>query len=318
MSSTPILECSGVGKRYGRKRVLDKISFSLRKGEVFGFLGPNGAGKTTLIKIFIGLVTPGEGEITVFGHNLFTHRRQIMREVGAIVEAPVFTASLTAYANLHALVSLNGPVEGKRIDEVLELVGLADVARQKVGTFSYGMKQRLGIAQALLPRNRLVFLDEPTNGLDPHGIAGMRRLIHRLSKDMGITVFVSSHLLQEIEQVCDRVMIIDRGQTVLAGDVAEIIGAEAKVVDIEIELGAGTPATVAACGGTAGNAPFADGAERGIFTFAVDSHSTPDLIQSLVEAGERVLAVRPRCASLEDVFIRQTGEGGRNVRSDAF
>ncbi len=318
MKPSTILECAGVGKRYGRHTVLQEIGFSLEEGEVFGFLGPNGAGKTTLIKIFLGLVTPTAGEITIFGRDLFAERRRIMREVGAIVEAPVFPGHLTAVDNLRSLVSLNGPVEAERIDEVLAMVGLASVADQRVQTFSYGMKQRLGIAQALLPRNRLVFLDEPTNGLDPHGIAGMRRLIRDLTRRLGVTVFLSSHLLQEIEQVCDRVMIIDRGREVFAGRIDEIVAAEATTVIVDLERGAETLGRVAALGGRPNETEVEAAIGLASFVFELSPARTPELVKALVEGGERVVAVRPCQPTLEELFLRQTRKGSDDVRSDAF
>lgn len=316
MDREPILDCRGVCKRYGKKTVLQDISLQLAEGEVFGFLGPNGAGKTTFIKVLLGLVTPNSGAIRVFGQDLFCARKRIMRQVGAIVEAPIFFEYLTAYQNLRALVSLNGHVPRERILEVLSMVGLEAVAHDKVYTFSYGMKQRLGIAQALLPSNRLVLLDEPTNGLDPHGIAGMRRLVRSLSDQHGIAVFVSSHLLNEVEQVCDRVMIIDRGKTVLCTRVDELADRAADTVEVRFVRDQAACRVASELGGSEVSIDVDEASAA--FAFQAGTEGIPGIVKALVDAGARILAVRPQHATLEEVFLQQTGSGTSDVRIDTF
>ena len=252
----------------------------------------------------------------MFGDDLFTKRKRIMKQVGAIVEAPVFFEYLTAYQNLRSLVSLNGHVPKDRIHEVLATVGLGDVAGRKVATFSYGMKQRLGIAQALLPNNRLVLLDEPTNGLDPHGIAGMRQLIRSLSERHGVAVFVSSHLLNEVEQVCDRIMIIDRGKTVLCAAVDELGASTADSVEVRFERDESALRVAAELGGCRVEAGSGDGTVT--FVFGCGDKRVPEIITALAAGGARILAVRPQHATLEDVFLQQTANGVDDVRTDSF
>jgi ABC-2 type transport system ATP-binding protein len=315
--SNSVLSCQGVTKRYGRKTVLADISLELAPGEVFGFLGPNGAGKTTLIKSLLGLVTPQAGEIHLFGHNLFLDRIAALHAVGAVVEAPLFTECFSAFDNLKYLASFTAPVEKCRIEEVLERVGLGDVARTPVGTFSYGMKQRLGIAQALLPSTRLLILDEPTNGLDPHGIAGMRQLIRSLSRDQGLTVFLSSHLLYEVEQVCDRFMIIHHGQKMMEGTMN----------DPRLQQGATLVEVTVRRDGSGMAAPTLHPAfvevvketEEGQVVIRFSAADVPALVRDLVAGGAAIDQVKPIRRSLEDIFIELTRkpEGG-DARNDSF
>ena len=316
MDRNAIIECRGVVKRYGRETVLTEVDLDLDEGEVLGLLGPNGAGKTTLIKILLGLATPNSGTVRIFGEDLFRTRKRLRRRIGAIVEAPVFFEYLSAMENLRALVSLNGPTADADFEDVLGLVGLADVAGERVGTFSQGMKQRLGIAQALLPANRLVILDEPTNGLDPHGIAGIRQLIRRLSRDRGVTVLVSSHLLAEVEQVCDRVVILNRGRVVQVGRVDDLGVGEARSVEIRV----GNSPAVLAAAREAGGCPVGDAAEEGVVTLAFHTghDGAPALVKRLVEAGGDIWSVQCVRVTLEDVFLRETAQGDGDVRVDAF
>ncbi len=312
----PVLSCQKVTKRYGRKTVLADISLELSPGEVFGFLGPNGAGKTTLIKSLLGLVTPQAGEIRLFGHDLFLDRIAALHAVGAVVEAPLFTECFSAYDNLKYLASFTAPVEKKRIEEVLERVGLGDVASTPVGTFSYGMKQRLGIAQALLPSTRLLILDEPTNGLDPHGIAGMRQLIRSLSRDQGLAVFLSSHLLYEVEQVCDRFMIIHHGRQVMSGTMNDPrLQPEATLVEVTVQRNDSLPALKH-------HPAFVemvkeDEEPQAVIRFS--ARDVPALVRDLVASGAAVEQVKPIRRTLEDIFIELTRkpEGG-DSRNDSF
>ncbi|NQZ71175.1 MAG: ATP-binding cassette domain-containing protein, partial [Lentisphaeria bacterium] len=202
-----ILTARNITKRYGKQYALKDIDLTINEGEIFGFLGPNGAGKTTFIKIMLGLATPHDGELELMGVDIFRNRKAAIQQVGAVVEAPIFFEYMTAYENLSYLVALSKKISRERILDVLDMVGLSAAVNKKVGAFSFGMKQRLGIAQALLPDTRFLILDEPTNGLDPHGISGVRKLIRKLTSELGITVFLSSHLLIEVEQICDRVCI---------------------------------------------------------------------------------------------------------------
>ncbi|HHJ53540.1 MAG TPA: ABC transporter ATP-binding protein, partial [Caldithrix abyssi] len=199
-------------KKFGRITAVNGLNLTVHRGDVFGFLGPNGAGKSTTIRMMLGLVRPSSGSINIFGQPLQSDRKTILSRVGAIVEKPDFYIYLTAFQNLKLLANISGrPIADSRIWEMLETVGLADRAHSKVKSFSHGMKQRLGIAQALLHDPDLIILDEPTTGLDPQGMKEIRDLIRQLSREQGKTIFLSSHILKEIEEVATRVVIIDKG-----------------------------------------------------------------------------------------------------------
>jgi ABC-type multidrug transport system ATPase subunit len=224
----PIVRATGLTKRYGNAEVVKDVSFEIYRGDVFGFLGPNGSGKSTTIGMLLGLVAPTSGSIDLFG--LGPERRADgLARVGAIIESPAFYPYLSGADNLAALAYLRPGVTHQRIVEVLRIVGLDHAAQKKYRTYSLGMKQRLGIAWTLLHDPELLVLDEPTNGLDPAGMHEVRLLVQNLARQ-GKTIFISSHLLNEIEQVCDRVAIIQRGQVIAAGSVAELIGREGALV----------------------------------------------------------------------------------------
>ena len=291
------------------------LDLELFPGEILGFLGPNGAGKTTLIKCLLGLITPTAGEIEIFGEDLFRGRARVRQHLGAVVEAPVFHDYLTAMEHLEYLVALTAPVSRTRLQEVLEQVGLGAVAGRRTGTFSYGMKQRLGIAQALLPETRLLVLDEPTNGLDPHGIAGMRNLIRDMAQRLQISVFLSSHLLSEVEQVCDRIVIIHQGRKVCEGTVAEL---QRRGEDVEIVVAHARPEEVLA--GWPGLVQILPGSDETLRTclFHAGPEAVPGLVRDLVHKGLQIHRVTPREHDLESLFIEKTSGGTPDVRIDSF
>lgn len=229
-----IIRVQHLSKQFGEINAVDDLSFSVDKGEVYGFLGQNGAGKSTTIRMLLTLIQPTGGAIEILGLDLQKHRNEILRQTGAIIEKPDLYKYLTATENLRLFASMSGvKVSGKRISEQLEMVGLADRANSKVKTFSQGMKQRLGIAIALIHDPQLIVLDEPTNGLDPQGIADVRNLVLHLSKNLGKTLFVSSHLLNEIEQVADSMLIIDKGKKMAEGKVFELFGSSGSIVELK-------------------------------------------------------------------------------------
>jgi ABC-2 type transport system ATP-binding protein len=312
---SPILRCRNVSKRYGRSTVLSGIDLDLAPGEVFGLLGPNGAGKTTLIKVLLGLVRPSSGAVSIFGRPLPGARKAVMRQVGAVVETPAFFEFMSAFENLRHLVALSGGVSRQRLLDALDGVGLASAAHRKVRTFSHGMKQRLGIAQALLPDTRFLILDEPTNGLDPHGIAGVRELVRDLARSRGKTVLVSSHVLTEVEQVCDRVMILSHGRTVLLADV-DTLKRRAGMVWLEVGQ---ADLALPAVSGLKIIEQRAD-AERGAVALLVDpvGRAVPALVRDLVQAGAAIHRVESRVTTLEDVFIANTQADESDVRTDTF
>ena len=221
MASDDLILCQGVTKSYGDISALIGLTLSVKSGEVFGFLGENGAGKTTLIRLIVGLQRSDAGLIRVFGEELFCNREAILARIGSLIEFPSFYPHLSGFRNLEIIRILRS-LPPSETDRVLELVGLRDAARRKAGEYSQGMKQRLAIATALLGKPDLIILDEPTNGLDPAGIREVRSLIQNLPKSTGATVFVSSHMLSEVEQVADRVAIIQKGELLFQGTLAEL------------------------------------------------------------------------------------------------
>jgi ABC-2 type transport system ATP-binding protein len=230
-----IIEVSGLTKDFKEVRAVNNLNLSVNQGDVFGFLGPNGAGKSTTIRLLLSLISPDTGSIKLFGKSLKENRREILLRVGAIIEKPDFYEYLSAYRNLEILGQISGvKVSKDRIFQMLELVNLADRYKSKVKTFSHGMKQRLGIAQALLHDPSLVILDEPTTGLDPHGVKEIRDLIIRLSKEEKKTVFLSSHILSEVELVANRMIIINKGQTIVQGEVEDLLKSDKIKVVIEV------------------------------------------------------------------------------------
>lgn len=214
MNLVPVIQFQYATKKIGRKTIVDALSFDIPAGEIFGFLGPNGAGKTTTIRMMVGLIKISKGDIFIKGQSITRNFNQAIRHVGAIVENPDFYKYLTGYQNLKHYARMVPGVTKTRIEEIVEIVGLKDRIHEKVRTYSLGMRQRLGIAQALLHRPSLLILDEPTNGLDPAGIHELRHYLKRLAQEEGVAVFVSSHLLSEMELMCDRVGILQNGRLV--------------------------------------------------------------------------------------------------------
>src|SRR4030065_14206 len=231
-----IIEVKNLSKHFKELKAVNDLSINVYTGDVFGFLGPNGAGKSTTIRMLLTLISPTKGEIKIFGKSLKKSRIEILRKIGAIVEKPDFYGFLSAYKNLEILAKLSGIESSKkRIMEVLELVGLNKRFKSKVKTFSHGMKQRLGIAQALLHDPELIILDEPTTGLDPQGMKEIRDLIIHLSKDQKKTIFLSSHILYEVEMVADRMIIINKGSAQVEGYVEELLNRSDLKVTFEVD-----------------------------------------------------------------------------------
>ncbi|OKP84534.1 ABC transporter ATP-binding protein [Paenibacillus sp. P32E] len=233
-SGTVVLSVDGVRKKIGRKWIIDDVTFDVREGEIFGFLGPNGAGKTTTIRMLVDLIRPSEGKITVCGYNVNREPEKALQYVGSIVENPEVYTYLTGWENLQHFARMQPGVGKDRIAEVVDIVRLDQRIHDKVSTYSLGMRQRLGIAQALLGRPRLLILDEPTNGLDPKGIKELREFIRRLA-DEGLAVFVSSHLLSEIQLLCDRVAIISKGRVLAVGGVDDLVAQSSPYVLWELD-----------------------------------------------------------------------------------
>lgn len=237
MENNVILQTHDLGKTYQKLIAVENVNITVRKGDVFGFLGPNGAGKTTTIAMLLGLLHPTRGEVRILGKKVTPNNNKILHHVGALVGAiPALIPHLSARKNLKLMASLYPDLPKNRVETVLEMVGLTNVARRKTETFSTGMKQRLGMALAILHQPQLLILDEPTNGMDPAGMQEMREIIKTLSAE-GVTVFLSSHLLYEVEQVCDRIAVLNRGNLIAQGTIAEMHGEQknlrVRVKDIE-------------------------------------------------------------------------------------
>ncbi len=318
MATDVVLETSGLGKRYGRRWAVRDLNLSVRQGEVFGFLGPNGAGKSTTIRMILSLIRPTAGTVRLFGRLLRGHRREILERVGGLVEAADFYLYLSARRNLEIIAGLRGGVEGEAIDGVLDLVGLAGRAGERVKTFSHGMKQRLGIAQALLGDPQFIVLDEPTTGLDPQGIKEVRELIGRLSRERGKTIFLSSHHLHEIEQTASSMAIINRGRLVVQGRVEEILTQSEVRVHIESEQPGRVAEIVAGL-------PYARAVEReeGVVRVTLPRERLAEVNGLLARMEVGVCAFVPK-RSLEDYFLAITegasdavpGEGPRRRREE--
>jgi ABC-type multidrug transport system ATPase subunit len=298
MDDELVIETQELGKRYGELVAVDRLALRVRRGEVYGFLGPNGAGKTTTLRMLLGLIRPTSGSAVVLGAR--PGSPESLGRVGALIEHPSFYPFLSGRDNLRALALHAGAPEA-RIEVVLDEVGLASRGGDRFGTYSQGMKQRLGIAAALLKDPELLILDEPTNGMDPGGMAEMRAFIRALGRGRR-TVLLSSHLMTEVEQICDRVGVISRGALVREGTVDELRGRESLWVRAEpIEQAARLLETVRGVARVARN----DGGLR----IAVDPAAASTINRALVEAGIAVAELRPERASLEDVFLELTERG---------
>jgi ABC-2 type transport system ATP-binding protein len=309
-----VLDCRSIRKKAGRRTILDDVSLQMRRGEITGLLGPNGAGKTTLMKTILGLSSPDDGEVRVFGHDISLHRRKAIRKVGAIIESPVFPGYLTARQNLMYYASLTGPCGEDKIRRALELSGLSDSADRKVETFSFGMKQRLGIAQALLPESAFLILDEPANGLDPHGISGMRGLLRKLSREFGAAILVSSHLLHEIEHVCDRVVIIHKGKKILDADAA---GLAAGGESVSLTVDSPCPAALREIKGFIEELP-GKLPGRALLRFSAGEHETPEIVRRAADAGANIYHAAYERLNLESLFLSLTHSGDSDACSDSI
>ncbi|WP_243712998.1 ABC transporter ATP-binding protein [Macrococcus carouselicus] len=292
-------------KTIGKRTIIDDVSFTVRKGEVFGFLGPNGAGKTTTIRMIVGLTTPTAGDISILGHPVSTERAQAMEHVGAIVENPELYPFLSGLENLKQFARMQKAVTREDIHRVVKLVGLEQSINDKVKKYSLGMRQRLGLAQALLHKPSLLILDEPTNGLDPQGIREIRDYIRKLAREEGLSVIVSSHLLSEMEMMCDRIGIIQHGQMLSIEDVHQT----STVEDIVTHRFDVYPVEVAERYFT--SLGIRSVQENGLVV-QVKQKTVPDLVRGLVKADVDVYSVVMDKETLEERFLKMTG-GAKHV-----
>jgi ABC-type multidrug transport system ATPase subunit len=296
-----IIETNALTKKFGELTAVDALSFSVPRGEVYGFLGQNGAGKSTTIRMLLTLVQPTSGSIAVLGNELTHRRKEILSQVGAIVEKPDLYDYLTALENLGIMARLSGVRLSKNeLLKHLDRVGLKERAAGKVKTFSQGMKQRLGIACALVHNPQLLILDEPTNGLDPQGIADVRNLILQLSRNEGKTIFVSSHLLSEMEIIASSMLIIDKGKKMAEGKVGDLLHPSDTLVVLDT---ANNEATKLLLRDTQWQKHMQPG--RGEILLKMHRDDVPALNQFLVQNGAAIFSLRAR-HSLEDYFLSLT------------
>lgn len=313
-----VLRVRDLNKRIGRKTIIHSISFDVREGEIFGFLGPNGAGKTTTIRMLVGLIKPTSGSVEICGFDVQKQPEEALKHVGSIVENPEMYPYLTGWENLMHFARMQDGIDEPRIREVTELVHLGGRIHEKVRTYSLGMRQRLGIAQALLARPKVLILDEPTNGLDPKGIKEMRAFIRELAS-AGLAVFVSSHLLSEIQLLCDRVAIIGGGRELAVGSVDELMGAGRGMVIWDVEPKAKASTLLAqyediVIVDSAGAEALEDAAaallnERSIVTETPEER-VAEVLDVMVREGITVRGVHRVAPTLERLFLQMTeGEG---------
>ncbi|MEK6375577.1 MAG: ABC transporter ATP-binding protein [Acidobacteriota bacterium] len=293
-----MLSARNLTKVIGKRTIVDSVSFDLRPGEVFGFLGPNGAGKTTTIRMLVGLIRPTSGTVTICGHDIRRQFEKAMRCIGCIVENPDLYRFMTGRENLQHFARMLG-ADAAEIERVASLVSLAHRLDQRVGTYSLGMRQRLGIAQAMLGSPRVLILDEPANGLDPAGIREIRELLRQLAEERQMSVFVSSHLLGEVELMCDRVAIIHHGRILKEGSVRELISSRR-----EMELRVDDPSRAGAIIRERGLSVHADGDRLWV---SIEESDTPPLIAALAAANVAVFHAQRRVESLEQMFLEATG-----------
>jgi len=298
-----IIRVKHLTKNFKDIKAVDDLSFTVEEGLVYGFLGQNGAGKSTTIRLLLTLIRPDSGEIEIFGMNLQHHRKEILRRVGAIIERPDLYKYLTALENLRIFAAMSGiKISEKKLMDQLAMVGLSERAHSKVKTYSQGMKQRLGIATALVHDPQLIILDEPTNGLDPQGIADVRNLIIHLSKEKKKTLFISSHLLNEMELIADSMLIIDRGKKVAEGNKEELLNPARILVELITD---NKEISIQRINETKWG-KFLVNSNPGHIVLETDKSQIPELNRALVEKGINVISLRPK-HSLEDFFLSLTG-----------
>jgi ABC-2 type transport system ATP-binding protein len=309
----PPVEVRGLVKRYGELVAVDGVDLTVLPGDVFGYLGPNGAGKTTSLRMMLGLIRPSAGNVRLFGRDPQAGVAAL-DGVAGFVEAPRFYPYLTGRRNLELCAALDGDGAATRIDEVLDIVELADRAKDRVGGYSHGMRQRLGIAAALLRRPRLMLLDEPATGLDPAGMRDMRLLVRRLA-DGGMTVVLSSHLLAEVEELCNRVAIVRRGRMAYEGTLAELRRTAGTVYHLRTT---DDDRALAVCAAQPGIEDTTRAEHGGITFRAPSERAVGELSLALAEAHALVLELAPNRATLEDLFFALTEGDGDDAPASAL
>jgi len=290
-----VIQLRQVTKKFGARLAVENLSLDVARGEIFGLLGHNGAGKSTAIGMMLGQVWPTSGDVKLCGHDVTTDRRHALQRVGAIFEAPVFYDYLSAWRNLEILTSYTAPASPARLREVIDWVGLTGRERSKVQTYSHGMRARLALAQALLPQPELLILDEPSNGLDPEGIHEMRHTIQRLRRELGLTILLSSHLLNEVEQLCTRIAVMNQGRKVFEGTLAD---ARCREKWARLRAGDFASATQALL-----SSNLITEQRDGQFIALADGVTTDRVVKQLVEQGMPVFEIALHEETLEEFYL---------------
>ena len=296
--SEEILKCNGIYKDIHGKAIIKDVTFDIKEGEILGFIGPNGAGKTTTIKLILGLQKITKGNIQINGYDVEKNFEKAIQNVGSIVENPDLYMYMSGYANLKLVANLYENVDKKRIDEVVKLVGLENRIKDKVSKYSLGMRQRLGIAQAILHKPNLLILDEPTNGLDPEGIKQVRELIVKLSKEEKMAVMISSHNLSEIENVCNRICIIKNGVVVEESNLEDL---KKEISNNEYIMEVDKPNAIKEI--IQKNVQI----NNNKVTIEAEREEIPEIVNKLVENKIKLYSITENTLSLEDAFIKKTG-----------
>jgi ABC-2 type transport system ATP-binding protein len=290
-----MIELRNVRKKFGDRLAVDDLSLTVNRGDIFGLLGHNGAGKSTAIGMMLGQVWPTSGSVKIFGHEVSKNRRPALMKVGAIFETPVFYDYLSGWRNLEILSTYSAPTPASRLREVIDWVGLTGRERSKVRTYSHGMRSRLALAQALLPNPELLILDEPSDGLDPEGIHEMRQTIIRLQRELGLTILLSSHLLNEVEQLCTRIAVLQKGSKVFEGLVADVKKAQSRVA-------LKTP-DFAAAEKLLRERGLITGTEESRYITLAEGRSTADVTNALVAVGMQVDGIWQHEQTVEDFYM---------------
>ena len=293
-----ILECRSLCKNFGKKQILKDVSFEIKEGDILGFIGPNGAGKTTTIKLILGLQSITSGKVYINGYNVEKEFTKAIEKVGAIVENPDMYMYMSGYDNLKLVSNMYKGIGTKRIDEVVKLVKLENRINDKVSKYSLGMRQRLGIAQAILHKPNLLILDEPTNGLDPEGIKEMRELLVSLAKNEKMAILISSHNLAELDNFCNKVCIIKNGEIIETSEISAIkkdIDHEQFIIEIENTKGI--------------NKIYkeAEIVNDKVFKINIKKENVPDLVEDMVKNNIKIYGIKEDEKSLEDAFFERTG-----------
>ena len=294
----PILKCENLYKKIGKKQILENVSFYIEKGDILGFIGPNGAGKTTTIKLILGLQSITQGKVTINGYDIKEKFTKAIEKVGAIVENPDLYMYMSGYDNLKIIANMYKGIDKNRIEEVIKLVKLEKRIKDKVSKYSLGMRQRLGIAQAILHKPNLLILDEPTNGLDPEGIKEMRELLLNLAKKEKMAILISSHNLAELDNLCNKVCIIKNGKIIETNKIENIKKKENKQFKIfEIDNNEKIKKLY----------PKAIIIENNKFKIDIEKEKIPEIIKKLVENNIKIYEVKEEQKSLEQAFFEKTG-----------